>query len=125
MKRCTVIVLALSLVLVAGSAAAAQPIIGRWQAKSLQRSGETKPLPEGTKITIEFVKGGDFIATMEGKDRQGKARRKDEKGKWTVEGDTLTTTGKKTEKFTFKVEGDSLTLLKEERGEKMLLKRVK
>ena len=126
MRRCCVIIAILACTLAAAVALAAPTLVGKWQAKTMEMKGESKPVPEGMKVVIEFGKGGKFTATMEAKDREGKLQKKVEKGTWKVEGDTLTTTGKKkTETMTFKVEGKSLTLIKAERGEKMILSRVK
>jgi uncharacterized protein (TIGR03066 family) len=109
----------------AGDVDAARGIIGKWRAHSMTAKGQTRTMPKGMSVTVEFQKGGTFIGTMEAQSPKGPPRKKVEKGTWKVEGDTLTTTTKKTESMKFKVKGGTLTLTKPDRDEQLTLKRIK
>lgn len=126
MRRSICLLLGISLVAVASSASAAPAFIGKWRAHAMTVKEKTQKVPKGVSITIEFLKGGKFVGTMEAKRPDGKAQKKVENGTWKVKGKTLITTGrKKTETMTFKVRGNTLTLTKAKRGETLTLKRVK
>lgn len=124
MKKILASVVALAFLVVASSAWAAPGIVGKWRAHQMKAKGETKDVPPGLSVIIEFTKGGEFSATMEAQGPDGKAQRKVEKGTYKVKGKTLITTAKKEEKMTFAIKGNTLTLIKADRGEQMILKRV-
>ena len=126
MRRCLAIVGATVLLLGLGSQAdAAKGLIGKWSAQSMKKGDKTRKLPAGMKLTIEFAKGGVFIGTMEAAMKGHKPKKRVQRGTWEVKGKTLTTKTKKTETMTFKIKGKTLTLTKPDRGEVLILKRVK
>lgn len=126
MKRSTGLLVALAVLVAAASASAAPALIGKWKAQAMTVKDKTEQVPKGMSITIEFLKGGKFIGTMEAKLPDGTNKKKVENGTWKVKGKTLITTGsKKTEEMTFQVKGGTLKLTKPDRGETLTLKRVK
>ena len=124
MKRFLASLAAVAFLVVVSSAWAAPSVVGKWRAHQMKAKGETKDVPPGLSVIIEFTKGGEFSATMEAKGPDGKAQRKVEKGTYKVKGKTLITTAKKEETMTFAIKGNTLTLTKTDRGESMILKRV-
>lgn len=129
MRRCLVAAAVLAVALTAnGPADAAKGLVGKWRAHAMKRGDKTQTMPKEMKVTVEFVKDGTFIGTMEAKIPNRPPRKKVERGTWKVKGDTLTTTAgkkKKTETMKFKVKGKTLTLTKPDRGETLVLKRVR
>ncbi len=124
MRKIIATLAAVALLTVVSSAWAAPTIVGKWRAHQMKAKGETKDVPPGLSVIIEFGKGGEFSATMEAQGPDGKAQKKVEKGTYKVKGKTLITTAKKEEKMNFAIKGNTLTLIKADRGEQMILKRV-
>ena len=113
---------ALFAAVVAPASAAAPKFIGKWRAHSMESKGKSNPVPKGLTITIEFKKGGTFVGVMS-MDHNGEKKDKTENGTWTVKGNVLTTTAKRTENMIYRVQGRTLTLTKEEQGQTLILKR--
>jgi len=123
MKRVLASFAALAFLLVASSAFAAPTVVGKWRAHQMKARGETKDVPPGFSVVIEFTKDGTFSATMEAT-VNGKTEQKVEKGTYKIKGKTLITIAKKEEKMTYAIKGKTLTLTKVNRGEQMVLKRI-
>ena len=124
--------LTLALTLIVSTAAARDTtgrLVGKWTAHSMRYRGESRPVPKGIKVLLEFVKDGSFIGTVEATLKDGRVERKVERGSWEARGTTLITTTtkagkKKVEEVLFELKGDALTLTNQARGgEQLLLKR--
>lgn len=119
------LVMALALAQAADAKGNTAGIGGKWSAQKMQRGKETRDVPQGLSITIEFAPRGKFKATLVKTD-QGKSKSDVQDGKWDVKGDALTTVVReKKEEMKFLVQGDTLILIKIGKDEKLFLKRVK
>lgn len=85
---------------------------------------ETKAVPDGLTVIIEFTATGGFSATMESTGPDGQPRKKVERGTYQISGTQLVTNAKKREVMAFNITGPTLTLTKADRAESMMLKRV-
>jgi|GEM_PF-6100692 hypothetical protein len=118
--------MALMMVFALSQVSEAKGIDGKWTAEKMQRGKETRQVPKGLSITLEFAPRGKFKATMAKSQEDGTTKSDTQKGTWKVKGDVLSTTVReKVEEMKFMVQGKTLILVKVGKDEKLFLKRVK
>jgi uncharacterized protein (TIGR03066 family) len=106
------------------AAASAAGIAGKWNVVAAERQGKREPAPPADKgaMTVEFAKGGKFIATVARPDKT-----KTREGTWKANGNTLTTVVQgKTETMTIELKGTKLKLTDMKHPDRLLfLERAK
>jgi uncharacterized protein (TIGR03066 family) len=108
----------------AADAASEKQLVGKWLVLKFEKSGKTHTPPPTVRIEMQFTKAHRWVGTFSQKGRPPQEK----KGKWTLEGDKLTTSTdgrKKKETVAITITGDSMVASKKGGSEKLYFKRIK
>lgn len=120
MRNAVAALLTFAIFLPAANAEAKTSLLGKWELVRVSRGAQSKKVTD-RYLSLEFKKGGAFVTVMR---HRGKSI--SHNGRWTVEGNTLTTkTPKHTEVVTFKFSGAELQLTRPKAHVSMHLRRAK
>lgn len=120
MRNAVVTLLAFGIFQLAASAEAKTSLLGKWELVRLSRGAQSQKVTD-RYLSLEFKKGGAFVTVMR---YRGKSI--SHSGRWTIEGNTLTTkTPKHTQVVKFKLSAAELQLTRPKAQVSMHLRRVK